>query len=204
MKKFCALLFVIMMLLALPVSAEKVKFKDSNCNFTGYSSIYMMGISPLQLDQTDFVADYTADSKVRMTLLSAFADKKIRMEETLQENALSPKLGFDVKIYVFGYDKIWHDAWVETVNTTKTIVITKYRNGREEKETISVPDVQYVQHPAGYYYTARVDLAFNVTDQRTGRLVYSLRDTRSRGGETDTSGMLKRICNDFVKDITKN
>lgn len=204
MKKFASLLFMLLLLVALPVSAEKIKFKDSNYDFSHYSNIQMMGITSVEIDRTDFEVDPTAEGKLRMTLLQAFDKKKRAVVEQTEEDKVSPKLGFTAKIYVFGNDKIWHDAWVETVNTSKTIYIDDYdKHGNLRRKAISIPVTQYVDHPAGYYYTARVDIEFNVTDLRTNKLVYSVRDTRSRGGGTDTSGMLKRICGDFVDDIAK-
>lgn len=202
MKKICGLLLAFIFLLALPVSAEKIKFKDKNYEFGKYTKIQLMGIAPVQIDRTDFEVDNSADAKVRMNLLAAFNKKNVTVEENTEETVATPKLGFDVKIYIFGNDKIWHDAWVETVYTSKTIYVDENRNGRKYTKTITVPITEYVNHPAGYYYTSRVDLEFNVKDLRTNKLVYSLRDTRSRGGEADTSGMLKRICSDFVDDIT--
>ncbi len=202
MKKFVAMLLGLVFLLTMPVNAEKVKFKDKNYVFGKYTKIQLMGIAPVQIDRTDFQVDSSAESKVKMNLLSAFNKKNVTIEDKNELNPTAPKLGFDVKIYVFGNDKIWHDAWVETVYATKTIWIDEEHNGRKSSKSISIPVTEYVNHPAGYYYTARVDLEFNVKDLRTDKLVYSIRDTRSRGGESDTSGMLKRICGDFVDDIT--
>ena len=203
MKKFWALLLGFIFLLALPVSAEKIKFKDKNYSFGKYSKIQLTGISDLQIDRTDFEFDQSAESKVKMNLLSKFNKKDVTLDDNTDTSGVTPKLGFDVKIYILGNDKIWHEAWVETVHTTKTIWVDDVdKHGRRSSRSISVPVTEYVNHPAGFYYTARVDLEFNVKDLRTGKLVYSIRDTRSRGGESDTSGMLGRICGDFVDDIT--
>ena len=202
MKKILALVLGLMFLLALPVSAEKVKFKDKNYEFGKFTKIQLMGIASVQVDKTDFEIDNSADSKVRMLLLSDFNKKNITLEEKTEDNVVTPKMGFDVKIYVFGNDKIWHEAWVETVHTSKTIWIDEDKHGKKSQKSITIPVTEYVNHPAGYYYTARVDLEFNVKDLRTNKLVYSVRDTRSRGGESDTSGMVKRICEDFVDDIS--
>ncbi len=203
MKKIISLIFMLVMLVALPVHAEKIKFKDSSYDFTHYSTIQLMGISSVEIDKTEFVIDESAEGKVRLTLLSAFDKKKKKMIELDSETAVGPKLGVNVKVYVFDYDKIWHEAWTETVHRNRTIYVDEYdRHGKKRTNAISIPVTEQVQHPAGYYYTARADVEFNVHDLRTNKLVYSVRDTRSRGGETDTSGMLKRICGDFVGDIT--
>ena len=205
MKKFSALVFLLILMLALPVNAEKIKFKAKDADFNNYSNIQLMGITSVQIDHTDFEVDPTAESKVKMSLLSAFSKKKVNVELENKAGDVTPKYGFDVKIYVFGNDKIWHDAWMETVSSYKTIYVDDYdRNGHRYSRSISIPYTEQVYHPAGYYYTARVDLEIAVKDLRKDKLIYSIRDTRSRGGETDTSGMLKRICSDFVDDITNN
>lgn len=204
MKKFAALIFTLVLCIALPASAEKIKFKDSSYDFAHYSNIQLMGITSMEIDRTDFEVDPAAADKAKMALFAAFDKKKRKVQELEAGDQITPKLGFSVKILVFGNDKIWHDAWVETVHTSKTIYIDDYdRKGLKRSKAISIPVTEHINHPAGYYYTARVDMEFAVKDLRTGKLVYSLRDTRSRGGETDTSGMLKRICNDFVDDIAK-
>lgn len=205
MKKFATLLFLLLLLIALPVSAEKIKFKDKNCEFANYSNVQLTGITSLQIDKTDFEIDPTAESKVKMMLMSAFNKKKINLITDTEAGQISPKFGFDVKIYVFGNDKIWHDAWTEMVTSYKTVYVDDYdSHGHYHSRAISVPYTEPVFHPAGYYYTARVDMEIGMKDLRTDKLVYSIRDTRSRGGETDTSGMLKRICSDFVDDVTNN
>ena len=42
---------------------------------------------------------------------------------------------------------------------------------------------------------------FIVKDHKTNKVVYSVRDDRQRQSTNDYSGMVKRICNDFLKDL---
>ena len=84
MKKICGLLLAFIFLLALPVSAEKIKFKDKNYEFGKYTKIQLMGIAPVQIDRTDFEVDNSADAKVRMNLLADFNKKNVTVEENTE------------------------------------------------------------------------------------------------------------------------
>ena len=48
---------------------------------------------------------------------------------------------------------------------------------------------------------AYVEVEFIVKDHKTNKVVYSVRDDRQRQSTNDYSGMVKRICNDFLKDL---
>ncbi len=205
-KVFCLTICLLVLLLASTASAEKIKFKDKNFNYKNFQTVQLSGMSFLALDRTDFEEDQAADSSLLTSLRSAFSKRNISLMtaediKDTETTTLISKPIIQAKIFVMGYDKIWHDAWTEEYYTRKEIRI-KDDHGKET--TISVPQKEYIQHPAGYYYTARVDIEFNVKDSRTDKVIYTVRDTRSRGGESDTSGMLKRICNDFAEDLTKN
>ena len=54
MKKIGALLLLLIFVFALPVQAEKIRFKDKDSDFKNYSRIQFMGISTVQIDNTDF------------------------------------------------------------------------------------------------------------------------------------------------------
>ena len=205
-KVLCLTICLLMLLLTSTASAEKIKFKDKNFNYKNFQTVQMGGMNFLAIDRTDFEEDQAADSKLLTSLRTAFSNRNINLVTTEEmkggeATTLISKPFIQAKIFIMGFDKIWHEAWIETVYTTRDLRI-KDKDGKET--TISIPDKEYVNHPAGYYYTARVDIEFNVKDSRTDKVIYTVRDTRSRGGETDTSGMLKRICNDFAEDLTHN
>ena len=209
-KKFITVLLVItaFICMATTASAEKIKWKDKgNFDFKKFDTIQITSMTPLYVDNTGFVTDTTAPSKIVALLRSALGNKKVSLSDLdeLKEEPSNTGLkvipNLEIKIYEFGYDKNWHDAWTETIYVDRKIE-KKDKNGRYSYISIPVPEV--IHHPAGYFYTAQVDVEFIVKNPRTGKTVYSIRDTRSRGGEQDTSGMIKRICNDFADDVTKN
>lgn len=211
MKKLSLLLTLLVCLcIASTAGAEKIKFKDKNFNYKGYKEVEITALEDLNYDKTDFVTDSATEMKIKTLLMSAFNKKSINVTDvaagsTKPAPSLTPIPEISVKVYVLGYDKIWHDAWVETQHYTETYTIQEKDNrGRYHDTVVRVPATRQIEHPAGYYHTARVDMEFTVRDPRTQKVIYSIRDTRSRGGEDDTSGMLKRICGDFVDDITKN
>jgi hypothetical protein len=208
MKKWTLLLTVMLLLLVNVAGAEKVKFKDNQFNFTNYSDAHISSINILNVDQDSFISDQGSESKMILLLRQAFGDRKVTLnadKEATVPASDQPYLKsvpqIAITVYCLGYDKIFHGPWDETVSTTKTI--TTWDN-KGHATYIDIPVTELVHHPAGYYYNAKVDIQFDVTDPRTGKNIYTVRDSRGRGGETDTSGMLKRICNDFAEDMTKN
>ena len=206
MKKWTLVLTLVLMLLASVASAEKIKFKDAQFNYKNYTVAQLSGITFLNVDNKDFVTDQGGETKVTLLLRQALNKHNIMLNEpaqikqTADESSLKSVPIITVKVFCLGYDKIFHGPWDETVTRTRSVEV--YRNGHST--WIYFPYTEVVHHPAGYYYNAEADLQFDVTDSRTGKTIYTVRDSRGRGGESDTSGMLKRICNDFVDDITQN
>lgn len=208
MKKIFMACLLTLVFLTIPVSAEKIKFKDPGFDYKGYTVAQISNIALLNVDNKDFVSDQGAENKITLLLRQAFVDRKVTLrtpeqikETATQQSSLKAVPEISVKVYCLGYDKIYHGPWSETVAVTRPVYAI---DGWGHWGYIYVPDIQVVHHPAGYYYNAEADIEFNVTDARSGKVIYTVRDSRGRGGETDSSGMLKRICNDFVEDVTKN
>ena len=210
MKKWTLLFTTLLLLLVNVAGAEKVKFKDHQFNFTNYTNAQISSINILNVDKDNFVTDNGLETKINLLLRQVFSNRHINLsldnkQTPVQEQEALPSLKstpqIAVTVYCLGYDKIYHGAWDETVYTTRTISTW---DNKGHAAYISIPVTEVVHHPAGYYYSAEVDLQFDVTDSRTKKNIYTVRDSRSRGGETDTSGMLKRICTDFAEDLTQN
>lgn len=207
MKRIFALGLLCLWLLTGTAGAEKIKFKDPGFDYKNYSVVQMSNVALLNVDNSDFVSDKGAEDKIVLLLRQAFQNKKInlRTQEQLQEMAKQstdqPVPLIMVKVYCLGYDKIYHGPWTETVAVPRSVYMVD-RWGHWGY--VYMPDFQVINHPAGYYYNAEADVEFSVTNARTGKVVYTVRDSRGRGGETDASSMLKRICNDFVDDVTRN
>jgi hypothetical protein len=207
MKKSLLIITLIMMLLTSVANAEKIKFKDSQFNYKNFDTVQLTEITILNVDNKDFITDKGSEMKINLLLRQAFNNRQITLkgtEKTTQDanqSMLKPIPMIAVKVYCLGYDKIFHGPWDEVVTRTSTI---SHVDRHGHYDYIYIPYTEVVHHPAGYYYNAEADLEFDVIDSRTNKTIYTVRDSRGRGGETDTSGMLKRICNDFAEDITKN
>ena len=206
MKKWTLVLTLILMFITSVAGAEKIKFKDTQFNYKNFSVAQLSSITFLNVDNSGFVTDKGGETKITLLLRQALSKHNIilneasQIKQTAEESSLRSVPLIAVKVYCLGYDKIYHGPWDETVTRTQSVEV--YRNGRST--WVYFPYTEIVHHPAGYYYNAEADLQFDVTDSRTGKTIYTVRDSRGRGGESDTSGMLKRICNDFVDDITQN
>ena len=61
----------------------------------------------------------------------------------------------------------------------------------------------YEYVPASTVYDGYVDVAFHLFDPATGKIIFSLRDTRSRTADSDTTNMWQRMANAFVQDLDK-
>jgi hypothetical protein len=217
-----------LILLTGTASAEKFRYKDPDFDFKNYRTAALTDIAIRVANVPDFVADQGSDQKIRLQLQEALSKKKIRLRLENQplpapdtgaaqsaatttttgpswRSALTPAGSaknipqIQVKVYRLGYEKFYHGPWTETKNYTRTVTV-KNHDGKEE--TIYIPETTIVDHPEGYDLQAWAELEFNVTDTRTGKSIYTLRDSRYRAG-ADYDGMLKRICNEFVEDITK-
>jgi hypothetical protein len=92
------------------------------------------------------------------------------------------------------------EAYYDTQTVYKRIVVEDNK-GRDT--TITVPTNETIYHPARTVWHAVVNLEFLVSSA-DGKKVYMIVDNRDRSEETDTSGMLGRICNDLADDISHN
>lgn len=225
MKKIFQVGLMLMMLLGMTATAgaEKSLWKDSDFNFKAYNAVV------IGLIDNDYVSssrnasfDNRAEFKTGAALAKAFGKKNIQAKfnpegyvaetEEVGGSILRPasfKPIVEATVHKFGWVRYWKEPWVETKTYYDEVVLkdrwgnTIYdRNGH--RVTQSIPRYEYIDHPGEWQYTAQVDLELRMIDPRTDKAVAIKTDTRDRSLETDTSGMLERICNDFVKDVTKN
>ena len=198
MKKLLLSLTLCLVLLTGTASAEKFRYKDPDFDFKNYQKAALTDIAIQVANVPDFIADQGSDQKIRLQLQEALAKKNIRLQLEDQPAPALPQI--QVKVYRLGYEKFYHGPWTETKNSTRTVTV---KNHEGKEKTIYIPETTIVDHPEGYDLQAWAELEFTVTNPRTGRSIYTLRDSRYRAG-ADYDGMLKRICNEFVEDITKN
>lgn len=74
-------------------------------------------------------------------------------------------------------------------------------NGHYKEVSIPIPHKVYVQEVT--YYTAYLEIIYNVYDPETGTMIFTSRDSRDRGDTYSTNGMLERSTKDLLKNIKK-
>jgi hypothetical protein len=207
MKKILISLFLLVSLLAGSASAERITFKSPNFNFGDYKIMQLTNVTVLNVDTKDFVVDKTADTKVITALRGAMAKKGVTVRTPDQIPSSTPGIRslstipeVSIKVYCMGYDNIYRDAWVET-----RTVMQEYSGqlGWDWSKTVrvTVPKTEKIEHPAGYYQNAELDMEINVINPLTRDVVYTVRDSRSEGDSTNTTNLLLKICKDFSKDV---
>lgn len=82
-------------------------------------------------------------------------------------------------------------------------VKTKVKDSNGNYNEVSVPVTHQVYVPETTYYTAHVEIIYNLYDPATGTMIFNSRDSRERGGTYDTTGMLERSGKDLLKNIKK-
>lgn len=82
-------------------------------------------------------------------------------------------------------------------------VKTKVKDSHGNYNEVSVPVTHQVYIPETTYYTAHVEIIYNLYDPANDTMIFTSRDSRERGGTYDTTGMLERSTKDLLKNIKK-
>lgn len=201
MKKFITLFLTFVLLLALPTlaGAEKEKFKSGDFDFKKVKSVAIASVGTREYTRATYKADFGMEDKVYTALEGALAKRHLKVASAAK--AVRPNLKIKVIINALGTYTEHKAAWDETTTVDKKEV-GKDENGNDV--VVTVPTQETVHHPAEDISHAVAELEMVATDVRTGKDVYRITDSRERSSETDTSGMLHRICTDFAKDITRD
>jgi hypothetical protein len=207
MKRILVCLCLIIGLFAGSASAERIVFKDPQFGFGDYKTMQLTNVSLINVDTKDFVTDPTAESKVVTALRGAMAKKGVTVRTPDQIPASTPGIEslksipeVSVKVYCIGYDNIYRNAWTETRRVMETYT-GQLGWSWNKMLTVTVPRTQKIEHPAGYYHNAEVDMEINVINPYTKAVVYTVRDSRGEGNSTNTTNLLLGICKDFSKDV---
>ena len=206
MKKIFSTLIMLILLLALPIlaSAEKNKWKTNDYDFAAVHNIIIAepDINAPSID--GYMADPFSQNKIEMSLRQAFEKRKINVftqEDINKGNVPMRNIYLTIKPIVHALGK-WSEqkeAYYETRTVYKKITVEDNK-GRDT--TITVPTNETIYHPARIAWHAVANLEFVVTSP-DDKKVYMIVDNRDRVEETDTSGMLGRICNDLAEDISR-
>ena len=206
MKKIFSTLIMLILLLALPIlaSAEKNKWKTNDFDFASVHNVIIAetDINPPAID--GYIADPFSQNKIEASLRQALEKRKINVftqEDIDKGNIPMRNIYLTIKPIVHALGK-WSEqkeAYYETRTVYKKITVEDNK-GRDT--TITVPTNETIYHPARIAWHAVANLEFVVTSP-VDKKVYMIVDNRDRVEETDTSGMLGRICNDLAEDISR-
>ena len=203
MKKFLTLCATLLLLITIPAlsSAEKSHYKEKNYNFSHIKNATITGITAQPYQDSTYRADFDLAGKVTTALQSALQNKGMKVGAPAGILSKGSAVNIAVHVEGLGVFTVHEDAYDETRTVDKKTV-GKDEHGKDI--VVTVPTQEVVHHPAQDVPHAVAILSFKVTDAATGQEVYTLRDSRERNDETDTSGMLGRICRDFAKELHKN
>jgi len=207
MKKIFSTLLILLLLFALPtiVGAEKNKWKSNDFNFSVVHNILIKAVKTNPPHIHGYIAAPFSQKKVEMALRQAFEKRQIKIftsAEGSNENIALHKNSLTIQpiIHALGKWSEKKEAYYETRTVYKKIIV---ENKYGKTTIITVPTDETIYHPARTAWHAVANLEFIVSSNK-GEKVYMLVDDRERAEETDTSGMLGRICNDLADDLTHN
>lgn len=198
MRKFLASVCTALILVVMPtvVSAERDVNKSPDYNFKAVRQTELGEITfNTGYDARNYQEDFGAQTKVEQQLRAALNDKGIKV------SARTAPIAIKVSIDALGT----YQEYVAPYDETKTV--DKKTVGRDEHGRdviVTIPTEEVVHHEAREVTHAVVILNFTVIDNKTGNIIYTATDSRERSSENDTSGMLKRICKEFAKEISRN
>lgn len=202
MKKILTVVTTLMLLLVLPVLSfgEKSHYKVKNYPFSHIKSVTISSITAQAYSDPTYRADFNLNEKVSQALKEALQNRNFKITDVAGMGGNSA-VNIAVHVEGLGVFTVHEDPYDETRTVNKKTVATD-EHGKDV--VVYVPTQEVVHHPAADIPHAVAILSFKVTDKLTGKEIFTLRDSRERNDETDTSGMLGRICRDFAKDLTKN
>lgn len=204
MKKIFIFSLLLLFMFTGSVFASKNKFKDNLYDFKDINIINLVEASyePVEED-ADFTEDSAPVDRIVNTLRTLASKKGISI---LLEEDYSDKADVDLYLVVhkLGTYRYWREPWTEIVTDSEPVVVHHHHSRHHHHhsgEIVYVPVTRPVYHPGQWITDAYVEVEFFVKDYKTNKVVYSVRDDRQRQSTNDYSGMIKRICNDFLKDL---
>lgn len=163
-----------------------------------------------------FHAEATAEEKMLSALYSASGKANViltddraggplaptgEQESLLNRNKKAPRtVEARITINYLGYRRFKVAGHYEQ----KTEYFREKRKDSWGKEHyVEIPITTQVWVPDSYYSKSLMDVIYNVYDLETATVIANVMDRRERDYEEDTSGMLGRSTNDFIKALIK-
>jgi hypothetical protein len=213
MKKILVLALALLMFAMGTACAEKSKYEAEDYSFKNVKVVNLVGSNAPSTPASDsyFPAEAPVDKVINYVRADLGKYGKFlqtsgqqstmnadnRINKVLKKKG-SATVNLTINVYKMGYDKTWKAPWDETV-TKQEKKVAKDEHGNDV--IVEEPVQETVHHDGEWQHHCYADVEFLVKDT-SGKLVYSVRDTRDRDGQ-DYDGMLGRICKDFAKDLRK-
>ncbi|WP_299144250.1 hypothetical protein [uncultured Dialister sp.] len=225
MKKIIAILTAFFLLLAAaPSQADYTEWKDSTYDFSKHSSIYMGEMDTSAIDDISPAGEwklkeilYRKLSKVKSPALiisnpkpRGSLESTEKTEDAIIQNrdtAIPQKaIASGAAIYIQPRLTAWqvdsylvpaHTEWRET--EVRDAWRDKDGNWHEYYRTVTYPE--YV--PNHWVPYAEVTVTFEWYDTKTGNLIASSEDSRTRGAESSPENLYGRIIDRFIKNMKK-
>ena len=208
------LLITLISLLALPLSAsaENYTWADPSFNFAGVDKIQLFETKTH--DDTEFRNFYfdksatsTMESLIRIamskngiTLLIPATENDVIKLDPATTSIRPDMLNADLNIYKYGYTKTYVPSRVEEYTSYEKIIHID-KDGNKSETTIPVVRTRVV--PAYNYYAVYVDMEILMYDPITNKHVFTYRDTRNRGDESDPTSMARRMAESLSNALVK-
>lgn len=203
--RILALALCLMMMSALPASAEKTDWADSSYDFSKIKRVLVYDVTFSEKSELndDLMEDVLKEDYLKIASRPKYT--LVRPDKAAVLSPEDPHLAADV--YVTAELLKWHDdyyikpaytSW-ETRRGTRTV---KRSDGKryEETYTYTVP----VNHPPQTIYTSTVRIRFEVFDSKTGKRVMARDELRLRdNSEHGQKGIFGRISKSFFDSLGK-
>lgn len=213
MKKFLLALmcFTFTMLSALTASAAPNFWHHPGYDLTKANTIVITDFA----NTSESAGNFTSQKNIQQTVISAVYAAAAR-ENMLVTEDYNPKTYAEPVLPAKGKkapSKLELQITVNKLGYAKRVVAAHYEEKTEyikiKEDTQNHRDIEIpVQHrvyvPEETFYTAYLEINYNVYDAQTHTLVFNSRDYRSRGDTFDTSGMLERSTKDLIKNLKKS
>ena len=213
-KIFGAVLLLTFLILPQIVSAEKTDWKDSNYNFKRVRTVVLLKIkSEADLRrvsnavQMKVEGDYLNSSrKLKCQVLTEDQARRMLGITNASQDRLKSSLSDIADMWIECDIRVWKDSyyivpartvWEEKKRTRK--IRNRWGYWEEESYYESVP----VTYPPYRVDTSDIIADFEAHDARTGRVVFTREDNRSRNDAQAQKDMFGRMCNSFFEDLGK-
>lgn len=194
------------------VSAEKTDWKDSNYNFKRVKTVVILNLhndadlsSVSRAVQMKVDDDYAKNSKkLKCEVLTEDQARRMLGMQNASREALKNSLGQIADLWIEGNIHLWKSSY--HIVPARTVWESQKRTRRvrdrwgdwyEETYYESVP----VTYPPYRVDTSDIISIFEVYDAKTGKLVFTREDNRSRDDENAQKDMFGRMCNSFFEDF---